>query len=70
MAQTCATAGVLGPVVGTIGAMMALETLKIILNIGQPLFGRLMIWDALSMEWQTFKYQSSERCPICSQVTS
>jgi adenylyltransferase/sulfurtransferase len=69
-AQTCATAGVLGPVVGTIGSMMALECIKIVLGIGRPLFGRLIIWDALSMEWQSFNYQTSEQCPVCSQVTS
>jgi adenylyltransferase/sulfurtransferase len=66
-ALTCATAGVLGPVVGTIGSMMAMETIKILLSIGKPLYGRLMIWDALTMEWQTFSYTQSDQCPTCSK---
>ncbi|WP_196157330.1 HesA/MoeB/ThiF family protein [Reinekea sp. G2M2-21] len=64
---TCATAGVLGPVVGTIGSVMAMEVIKILLSIGQPLFQRLMTWDALSMEWQTFTYQTSQQCPACQK---
>jgi len=62
---TCATAGVLGPVVGTIGSIMAMEAIKIILKIGKPLFGRLLIWDALSMEWQSFNYSKSSTCSVC-----
>jgi len=64
---TCATAGVLGPVVGTVGSLMAMEVIKIILGIGKPLFSRLMIWDAMAMEWQTFNYQASRQCPSCSK---
>lgn len=66
-ALTCAMAGVLGPVVGTIGSMMAMESLKLLLNIGKPLIGRLMIWDALAAEWQTFNYQQNGDCPICAE---
>lgn len=62
---SCATAGVLGPVVGTIGSMMALEALKILIGIGEPLYGRLMVWDALTMQWNTFTYQHSEQCTTC-----
>lgn len=64
-APTCATAGVLGPVVGTVGSMMALEALKILIGIGEPLYGRLMVWDALAMQWNTFNYQHSEQCTTC-----
>ena len=66
---TCATAGVLGPVVGTVGSMMAMETLKLILNLGDPLLGRLMIWDAMSMDWQSFRYQQNPACPVCQTRT-
>lgn len=62
---TCATSGVLGPVVGTIGSMMALEVIKLLLGIGEPLIGRLMIWDALTMQWQSFHYQQNQNCPVC-----
>ncbi|EAR08282.1 HesA/MoeB/ThiF family protein [Reinekea blandensis] len=64
-ALTCATAGVLGPVVGAVGSMMAMETLKLILNQGEPLIGRLMIWDAMTMDWQSFRYQQNPTCPVC-----
>ena len=64
---TCATAGVLGPVVGTIGSMMAMEVIKILLGVGKPLFNRLMIWDAMTMEWQTFNYLASSQCPSCAK---
>ncbi|MEJ2045824.1 MAG: HesA/MoeB/ThiF family protein [Reinekea sp.] len=64
-ALTCATAGVLGPVVGTVGSVMAMEVIKILLNIGQPLYGRLLVWDALAMQWQTFQYGSNDACPVC-----
>lgn len=66
-ALSCATAGVLGPVVGTIGSIMAMEVIKILLQIGKPLFGRLMIWDAMTMEWQTFNYQQREECAVCGE---
>lgn len=62
---SCATAGVLGPTVGVIGSLMAMEVLKIITGAGKPLFGRLLNWDALSMEWQTFTYAQSSKC-ACS----
>ncbi len=64
-ALTCATAGVLGPVVGTVGSLMAMEVLKILAGIGQPLYGRLMVWDALTMEWQTFRYGANKVCSVC-----
>jgi len=63
---TCATSGVFGPVVGTIGSAMAMEVLKILLSVGKPLFGRLATWDAMSMEWMNFNYQNSTKCPNCS----
>ena len=63
---SCATAGVLGPVVGHIGSLMALEAQKIILGIGEPLFGRLLVWDGLAMSSQTFHYHSNSACPVCA----
>jgi adenylyltransferase/sulfurtransferase len=66
-ALSCATAGVLGPVVGTIGSIMAMEVIKVLLKTGQPLFGRLMIWDAMTMEWQTFTYQKNTQCVVCEE---
>lgn len=62
---SCATAGVLGPTVGVMGSLMAMEVIKILTSAGKPLFGRLLNWDALNMEWQTFSYAQSLSC-ACS----
>ena len=50
---SCAEAGVLGVLPGIVGSMQALETLKLILGIGEPLIGRLLLFDALTMEFRT-----------------
>ena len=50
--ETCSQTGVLGPVVGTIGSLQALETIKLIAGIGKPLVGRLLLFDGLQGEWQ------------------
>ncbi|WP_320824264.1 HesA/MoeB/ThiF family protein [Reinekea sp.] len=65
---SCATAGVLGPVVGTIGSIMAMEVIKILVHLGQPLFGRLLTWDARVMDWQTFNYGRAKNCPCCTET--
>ena len=51
-ALTCVEAGVMSPVVGIIGATQALEAIKVLTNYGQPLIGKLLILDALSMNWR------------------
>lgn len=63
--QACAESGVLGPVVGTLGALMATEALKLLLGIGDVLRGRLLCWDALTMDWQTMHYCQRDDCPVC-----
>ncbi|MBU2863093.1 HesA/MoeB/ThiF family protein [Reinekea forsetii] len=65
---SCATAGVLGPVVGTMGSLAALEVLKIIVGFGTPLFGQLLTWDAKSLEFQKFNYAKNTACPVCHSV--
>ncbi|WP_067517424.1 HesA/MoeB/ThiF family protein [Endozoicomonas ascidiicola] len=62
---TCSQSGVLGPVVGTIGVMQALEAIKIIAGIGKTLNGRLMIFDAMTMDWQTMGLEADPDCPVC-----
>jgi molybdopterin/thiamine biosynthesis adenylyltransferase len=64
--QTCSETGVLSPVVGIIGSIQATETLKILLNLGETLMGRLMLLDALSMEWRTIKLRKDPQCPVCA----
>ena len=62
----CATTGVLGPLVGVVGAVQAIEAIKLLAGMGEPLTGRLLCLDALSMQWQTLRYGRDPACPVCS----
>jgi molybdopterin/thiamine biosynthesis adenylyltransferase/molybdopterin converting factor small subunit len=62
---SCAEAGVLGVLPGIVGSMQALETLKLILGIGEPLIGRLLLFDALTMEFRSLKTRRDPACPVC-----
>ena len=64
-AETCEMEGVLGPVVGVIGTMQALQTLLILTGQGEPLVGKLLLLDAASMEWQGVKLPPNPACPVC-----
>ncbi len=61
----CAVSGVLGILPGTIGTMQATETIKHILAIGKPLVGKLLFYDALSMEMQTIQLKKNPTCAVC-----
>ena len=61
----CATMGVFSPLVGIIGCMQAAEAIKILLNIGKTLNGRLMLLDGLTMEWRSIKLNKDPECIIC-----
>lgn len=63
--QNCATNGVIAPLTGIIGSIQALEALKIIVNTGQPLIGRLLLLDGLSMQWNEMKLRKNPNCPTC-----
>jgi len=62
----CSTMGVFSPLVGIIGAMQAAQALQLIMHIGEPLTGRLLLWDARSTEMQEIKVSKRDNCPICS----
>jgi adenylyltransferase/sulfurtransferase len=64
-AETCEMEGVLGPVVGVIGTMQALQTLLILTGQGEPLIGKLLLLDAANMEWQGVKLPRNPACPAC-----
>jgi molybdopterin/thiamine biosynthesis adenylyltransferase len=64
-AETCATVGVIGALAGVIGAMMALEAIKLITHAGDSLTGRLLIYDALSAETRTVRVGADPACPAC-----
>jgi molybdopterin/thiamine biosynthesis adenylyltransferase len=66
-AETCSAVGVVGALAGVIGAMMALETVKLIAGAGDPLTGRLLIYDALDAETRTVRVGSDPDCPVCSR---
>jgi molybdopterin/thiamine biosynthesis adenylyltransferase len=62
---TCAEAGVLGVLPGIVGCIQATETIKLILGIGESLAGRLLLLDALSMEFREVALRQNPRCPVC-----
>jgi adenylyltransferase/sulfurtransferase len=64
---SCDAAGVLGPLPGIVGVIQATETLKLLLGIGEPLIGRLLLFDALSMGFREFGFRRSPHCPRCSR---
>ena len=65
MVPNCAEAGVLGVLPGIVGCIQAIETIKIILGLGETLTGRLLLFDALSMETRQVKVRRNSDCPVC-----
>src|ERR1700748_312298 len=65
LVPSCAEGGVLGILPGTIGLIQATETVKLILGIGQPLVGRLLLYDALGMKFRELKLRKNPDCPVC-----
>lgn len=64
--QTCSESGILAPVLGIIGGIQAVETLKLLAGIGETLSGRLLILDALSMTWREIRLKADPDCPVCN----
>lgn len=67
MVPSCAEGGVLGVLPGVIGVMQAIEAIKLICGIGDPLIGRLVHFDALKMKFREFKVRKDPSCPVCSE---
>jgi molybdopterin/thiamine biosynthesis adenylyltransferase/rhodanese-related sulfurtransferase len=67
LAPSCAEAGVLGVLPGIIGSIQALEAIKLLLDLGDPLRGRLLAYDALEQSFRTFKVRRDPRCPACGE---
>lgn len=61
----CATTGVLGPLVGMVGCIQAAEALKLLGGFGEPLVGRLLSVDALTMQWHTVRFRKDPACAVC-----
>src|SRR5690606_27100186 len=64
---TCSEAGVMGPLVGIVGSVQALETIKVLSGLGQPLAGRLLLLDGMSLSWREFKVKRDPRCAVCGE---
>ncbi|MGC2175848.1 MAG: molybdopterin-synthase adenylyltransferase MoeB [Acidimicrobiales bacterium] len=67
LAPSCAEAGVLGVLPGIIGSLQAIEAIKIILGLGDPLVGRLLTYDSLEQSFRTFKVRRDPACPACGE---
>jgi len=66
-APSCAEAGVLGVLPGIIGSIQAVEAIKMVLGLGDPLVGRLLAYDALDESFRTFKVRRDPACPACGE---
>jgi adenylyltransferase/sulfurtransferase len=67
LVPSCAEGGVLGILPGTIGLIQATETVKLILGIGEPLVGRLLLYDALGMRFRELRLRKNPECPVCGE---
>jgi adenylyltransferase/sulfurtransferase len=67
LVPSCAEGGVLGILPGAIGTIQATETAKLILGIGEPLIGRLLLYDALNMRFREMKLRKDPDCPVCGE---
>ena len=65
LVPSCAEGGVLGVLPGVVGALQAMETIKLILGIGDPLAGRLLLFDALGMRFRELHLRRDPNCPVC-----
>jgi adenylyltransferase/sulfurtransferase len=68
--ETCTGGGILGPVVGVIGAQMAVEAIKLLLGIGRPIENRILIYDGLNGEWRQLGLKPDPGCPACGALRS
>ncbi len=66
--ETCTANGVMAPLLGIIGSIQASEAMKLIMGIGQTLQGRLLLLDALNMEWNQAILKKDPTCPVCNEV--
>lgn len=66
--DTCAQAGILGPVVGMVGCVQAIEAIKLICGIGDSLAGRLVLFDGLTMDWNEIQLKKNPACTVCGEA--
>ncbi|CAB0151472.1 Molybdopterin-synthase adenylyltransferase [Pseudidiomarina piscicola] len=63
---SCMESGILAPVVGVVGTMQAVETLKLLAQVGAPIAGRVLLYDGLHGDWQNFKLSRHPQCQVCA----
>jgi adenylyltransferase/sulfurtransferase len=63
--QSCTANGVISPLLGIVGSIQACEAMKIIMDLGETLVGRLLLLDVMHMEWHTAKLNKDPNCPVC-----
>lgn len=66
--ETCSQTGVVAPLLGIIGSMQALETIKLITNVGENLIGKLLLFNATTTEFQTMRFKKDPACPVCGSI--
>jgi adenylyltransferase/sulfurtransferase len=66
LGETCTQTGVLAPLVGVVGSIQALEAMKVLLELGTTLIGRLLLFDAERLEWRTLILRKDPACPVCA----
>jgi adenylyltransferase/sulfurtransferase len=62
---SCSQNGVLAPIVGVIGAMQALEAIKVLAQYGESAVGKLLIFDGKALEWRRLRLRKDSTCPVC-----
>jgi adenylyltransferase/sulfurtransferase len=70
LVPSCSEAGILGALAGAVGTIQAIEAVKELLGIGDSLAGRLMVFDALRMDWKKLKLRKDPGCPLCGENPS
>lgn len=64
--ESCSETGIVAPLAGVIGSLQALEAIKVLLGLGRTLDGRLLLLDAMTMEWREVKLSKDPSCPVCA----
>jgi adenylyltransferase/sulfurtransferase len=67
MVPSCQEAGVFGVLPGIIGTIQGVEAIKVLLDIGEPLIGQLLLFDALKMDFRKTKLRQDPECPVCGE---
>lgn len=68
--ETCSETGVMAPLPGVIGSIQAVEAIKVLVGLGQPLDSRLLVVDAMSMQFRILRLRSDPQCPVCGVLGS